>query len=61
MSCVWLHFGGKKETEEIDPAITAARELDEETGGLFKSEMEEISHQLRQPDISKLWYDFPSH
>lgn len=56
MSCVWLHFGGKKEVEESDPAVTASREMDEETGGVFKTELESFGQQLRSPTISKLWY-----
>jgi 8-oxo-dGTP pyrophosphatase MutT (NUDIX family) len=32
---VWLHFGGKREGNET-PYSTAERELNEETGGIFK-------------------------
>ena len=58
MSCVWLHFGGKKEIEEDDPALTALREMDEETGGVFQEWMPWIASCLSSGSISKLWY-FP--
>ena len=56
MSCVWLHFGGKKEVDEMDPASTALRELDEETGGVFHKQMGWMASCIKSNSISKLWY-----
>ncbi len=51
----WLHFGGKREKEESDPAHTAAREFHEETGGLFANNTAAILEKLKANDITKLW------
>jgi len=51
---VWMNPGGKREEGEV-PAITAMREFNEETRGIFKQDEEIIQNQLYCINTPKYW------
>jgi len=51
---VWMNAGGKREASET-PCVTALREFNEETRGLFLTEEANLKHQLEHEGTPKYW------